>query len=547
MAFPCQMGAPICLVENTNDGKFVTRPDALKILASLNEPMVVVSMVGKYGTGKSYLLNRIANGNGFAVGSTAEAHTKGIWMWCVPHPRKQHHRLLLLDTEGLGNVESDVAEIDTWICALAVLFSTVLVFNSMDIIDQSTLQRFHNAMNLVTVIKEQIRASGKYEDHSRFVPHFVWVVRDFTLDLNINGNTVTSDQYLEYSLGGKEGSKETTAYNVHRDTFRNSFLNRKCFMLVYPSTKRKRRHQEQDLDEEFIAECQKLCNYVYGVNPIKAFSGGNQSSGETLSTLVENCISLWNRGLISPNKSVPPWPQDKNLKAAEPPRATSSDSQSDRNINKMQDLHGTGGQYQSTLDRHDKVPRTDMSACKKTYNTEEYKRGMEREESKERFLREPQYSQPRTGNSYTAKVNTPRPCDTKGQNQDSLQGHDPKHYEQNKESTDRCKNLLKSLSKSVDDKLKAGDYAVIGGYQRYVCDRNEMVRRYRTDAGNEIQANEVLEKYLKEKMIESEMVQLMDKFIADKEREITALKQLLAFSEQEKRTLSQKLEETNSY
>jgi hypothetical protein len=26
-------------------------------------------------------------------------------MWCVPHPRKPGHTLVLLDTEGLGDVE----------------------------------------------------------------------------------------------------------------------------------------------------------------------------------------------------------------------------------------------------------------------------------------------------------------------------------------------------------------------------------------------------------------------------------------------------------
>jgi predicted GTPase len=26
-------------------------------------------------------------------------------MWCVPHPEKRDHTLVLLDTEGLGDVE----------------------------------------------------------------------------------------------------------------------------------------------------------------------------------------------------------------------------------------------------------------------------------------------------------------------------------------------------------------------------------------------------------------------------------------------------------
>ena len=43
--------------------------------------------------------------SGFPLGSTVQSQTKGIWMWCVPHPTKPEHTLVLLDTEGLGDVE----------------------------------------------------------------------------------------------------------------------------------------------------------------------------------------------------------------------------------------------------------------------------------------------------------------------------------------------------------------------------------------------------------------------------------------------------------
>jgi len=43
--------------------------------------------------------------SGFALGGTIESKTKGIWMWCVPHPNKEGHTLVLLDTEGLGDVK----------------------------------------------------------------------------------------------------------------------------------------------------------------------------------------------------------------------------------------------------------------------------------------------------------------------------------------------------------------------------------------------------------------------------------------------------------
>lgn len=40
---------------------------------------------------------------GFPLGPTVQAETKGIWMWCLPHPRRPGVMLVLLDTEGLGD------------------------------------------------------------------------------------------------------------------------------------------------------------------------------------------------------------------------------------------------------------------------------------------------------------------------------------------------------------------------------------------------------------------------------------------------------------
>ncbi|KAM9687407.1 guanylate-binding protein 7-like isoform 3-T3 [Trichechus inunguis] len=46
---------------------------------------------------------------GFSLGSTAQSHTKGICTWCLPHPKKPNHTVVLLDTEGLGDVEKVIS------------------------------------------------------------------------------------------------------------------------------------------------------------------------------------------------------------------------------------------------------------------------------------------------------------------------------------------------------------------------------------------------------------------------------------------------------
>lgn len=53
------MPSPICLVENVN-GSLSACKDAIEFLSRIHEPVVVVSVVGLYRTGKSYLMNRLA-------------------------------------------------------------------------------------------------------------------------------------------------------------------------------------------------------------------------------------------------------------------------------------------------------------------------------------------------------------------------------------------------------------------------------------------------------------------------------------------------------
>lgn len=60
MASSGHMLAPVCLIENDDNGKLLVRKEGKDILDGINEPVVVVSVVGLYRTGKSYLMNRLA-------------------------------------------------------------------------------------------------------------------------------------------------------------------------------------------------------------------------------------------------------------------------------------------------------------------------------------------------------------------------------------------------------------------------------------------------------------------------------------------------------
>jgi hypothetical protein len=95
----------------------------------------VIAVAGKYRTGKSYILNRVLLGrsNGFNVGHTINACTKGLWMW-PELVRLGDKECLIIDTEGLGSLEEGEST-DLKIFLLALLFSSHLIYNSAGSID----------------------------------------------------------------------------------------------------------------------------------------------------------------------------------------------------------------------------------------------------------------------------------------------------------------------------------------------------------------------------------------------------------------------------
>ena len=83
------------------NGKFIISEEAKKLLSQKgNENIGIISLVGKYRTGKSFLLNRIILNRkenlGFGVGPTIRPCTKGIWIWSDPLMISNVHNPLIM-------------------------------------------------------------------------------------------------------------------------------------------------------------------------------------------------------------------------------------------------------------------------------------------------------------------------------------------------------------------------------------------------------------------------------------------------------------------
>jgi hypothetical protein len=206
---------------NPRTGQMEVGAEALAALRACKGPVGVVAVAGRARSGKSYVLNAIlrraaaaasgggggGDGNsggapsntnadeaccapgGFALAHSYRPCTKGLWLWSSPvgpidsltgeqapaeaaagggrqqRPRQpvggatdphNHHHLVLLDTEGIDAYDQTTTD-GVRIFALAVLLSSLFVFNQFGAIDEAALDR----LSLVTELTRHIRVRAK--------------------------------------------------------------------------------------------------------------------------------------------------------------------------------------------------------------------------------------------------------------------------------------------------------------------------------------------------------------------------------------------------
>ena len=142
-------------------------PEAGEFLQSLSHiKLGVVAVCGKYRTGKSYLLNKlfvesyfknpkvqsqldtIKNQDGFSVSPTINPCTKGLWLWKkVIYSEHNETPMIVIDTEGLGAFDEDENH-DAKIFLLALLLSSLIIYNSVGTIDENALNNLSLVINL---------------------------------------------------------------------------------------------------------------------------------------------------------------------------------------------------------------------------------------------------------------------------------------------------------------------------------------------------------------------------------------------------------------
>lgn len=303
-----------------------------KIVGDAGARVAVVVVTGVYRSGKSFLLNKLvehrlngggdddqatkqeSNGEkpitGFKVGHTVTACTMGIWFYDRPIPCTfadgSKGAAILMDSEGMGATNKS-SQYDNQLFMLSSLLSSSLVYNSVGTINEKSIHRLTFVGNLVKLLKENV--ASKEDDNSQdlsadIAPTFVWVLRDFALELvNAKGKAISSDEYMEDALKKKKGFDSSTMQrNKTCAQLKKFFTRRKCSTLVRPASDEKvlqnlSSQPDSALRKKFLKELAKLRRVLFeGVQP--KCVGGVAVSGAGLVALLRTYVDAINGGSV---------------------------------------------------------------------------------------------------------------------------------------------------------------------------------------------------------------------------------------------------------
>ncbi|KAF0701121.1 Aste57867_8418 [Aphanomyces stellatus] len=106
------------------------------------------------------------------------------------------------------------------------------------------------APSTMSMMDEMELITSSEADLAPHFPPFVWLLRDFLLDIQENGVQLTPDEYLERSLQARDGtSKRVEERNRIRQSIRTLFTQRQCLTIIRPA-----------LDEDKLRNASTLSN-----------------------------------------------------------------------------------------------------------------------------------------------------------------------------------------------------------------------------------------------------------------------------------------------
>ena len=298
--------SPIKLIDFSKG--FQINKEALEFLNSIKEEIIIVSVIGKARTGKSYLMNLlldlIGKEEGFQVASTLQSCTKGIWLWGTPKKSLNGNaKIIFLDSEGTSSIDKSTKTYDSRIFALVVLISSLFLYNTYSNIDENGINELSLAAHLSNAITTNSNID-KDDLLTELSPKFIWIIRDFTLEKihPETGEEISSKEYLELCLRNKRCGKGANDNNIIRQNIIKFFPERDCVTLIRPvdseeDLKRLNKIPYNNLKPEFKMEFKTLKDKIFKEALPKKLNG-KKLTGPALATLIEEFVKVINSGKI---------------------------------------------------------------------------------------------------------------------------------------------------------------------------------------------------------------------------------------------------------
>ena len=218
--------------------------------------------------------------------------------------------MFFLDTEGTESTNREKNH-DAKIFALAILMSSLFMFNSIGSIDEKSISQ----LSLTTTLSKNIALTGNKKNSeqeeaqlARFTPRFIWILRDFTLELQDSyQKNINPTQYLENALRDQSAISKSTEQNRKiRSALLNFFKNRDCVTMVRPvveesDLQRLNTLSNHRLRKEFMAQLNMLKQKILAECDPKQLNGVNLNA-RMFSGMMRNFIDSINKGGV-PNIS----------------------------------------------------------------------------------------------------------------------------------------------------------------------------------------------------------------------------------------------------
>ncbi|XP_032103701.1 guanylate-binding protein 4-like isoform X4 [Sapajus apella] len=381
----------------------------------------------------------------------------------------------------------------------------------MSTINHQALEQLHYVTQLTQLIRaKSCPRTDEVEDSSEFVsffPDFIWAVRDFTLELKLNGHPITEDEYLENALKlipGKNPKLQNS--NMPRECIRHFFPKRKCFVFDRPTNDKQYlihmdKLPEENMERLFLRQSENFCSYIFTHAKPKTLREGIIVTGNRLGTLAVTYVDAINSGGVPClENAVTTLAQRENSAAVQ--RAADHYSQQ-----MAQRVRFPTDTLQELLDVHMACEREAIAVFM------EHSFKDENQEFQRKLV-------------------------------DTIEKKKEDFVLQNEEASVKyCQAELKRLSEHLTESILRGIFSVPGGHNLYLEEKKQVEQNYKLVPCKGVKADKVLWDFLQSQVVVEESILQSDRALTAGEKAIAAERSMREAAEKEQELLRQKQKE----